>query len=138
MSSFVMGLWIVLTCLGLNLPLKPLVISEYLKASFLLWRKSLSARMYSSIFWRSFSRVCGGFLAKYCAVGPGWSPLDHSFDDNLIRHRWRLGSESQESSDICLQVLFMVLCTLEQSLGSYWLRLEALEASYQHVLQLLP
>jgi hypothetical protein len=64
--------------------------------------------------------------------------LDHSFDDNLIWHRWHLGFESQESSDICLQVLFIVLCTLEQCLGSYWLRLETLEASYQHVLQLLP
>jgi hypothetical protein len=32
----------------------------------------------------------------------------------------------------------MVLRTLEQCLGSYWLRLETLEASYQHVLQLLP
>jgi hypothetical protein len=32
-------------------------------------------RMYSSIFWRSFSRVCGGFLAKYCVVDPGRSPL---------------------------------------------------------------
>jgi hypothetical protein len=31
----------------------------------------LSARMYSSIFWRSFSKVCGGFLAKYYAVDPG-------------------------------------------------------------------
>jgi hypothetical protein len=31
--------------------------------------------MYSSIFWRSFSKVYGGFLAKYCVVGPGWSPL---------------------------------------------------------------
>jgi hypothetical protein len=64
--------------------------------------------------------------------------LDHSFDDNLSRHRWRLGSESQESVDICLQVLFMILRRLEQCLGSYWLRLENLEASYQHVLQLLP
>jgi hypothetical protein len=45
-------------------------------------------------------------------------PLDHSFDDNLIWHHWLLGSESQKSSDICLQVLFMVLHTLEQGLGS--------------------
>jgi hypothetical protein len=70
-----------------------------------------------------------------------WSwtkPLDHSFDDNLIRHRWCLGSESQESSDVCLQVLFMVLRTLEQCLGSHWLCLETLETSYQRVLQLLP
>jgi hypothetical protein len=49
-----------------------------------------------------------------------WSePLDDSFDDNLIWHHWHLGSKSQESSDICLQVLFMILCTLEQDLGSY-------------------
>jgi hypothetical protein len=64
-----------------------------------------------------------------------WSePLDHSFDDILIWHHWRLGSELQKFSDLCLQVLFMVLCILEQGLGSYWLRLETLEASYQHVL----
>jgi hypothetical protein len=31
--------------------------------------------MYSSIFWRSFSKVCGGFLAKYYVVGPGQSPF---------------------------------------------------------------
>jgi hypothetical protein len=36
------------------------------------------------------------------------------------------------------QLLFMVLRTLEQCLGSYWLRPKTLEASYQHVLQLLP
>jgi hypothetical protein len=28
-----------------------------------------------AIFYRSFSKVCGGFLAKYCTVGPSWSPL---------------------------------------------------------------
>jgi hypothetical protein len=74
-----------------------------------------------------------------CKILRCWSwpePLDHSFDDNLIWHRWCLGSESQESSDICMQVLFVVLHTLEQCLGSYWLRLETLKASYQHVLQL--
>jgi hypothetical protein len=60
--------------------------------------------------------------------------LDNRFNDNLIRHRWCLGSESQESSDVCMKVFFMVLRTLEQCLGSYWLRLETLEASYQHVL----
>jgi hypothetical protein len=57
-------------------------------------------------------------------------PLDHSFDDNLIWHRWHLATNSQKSSDICLQVLFMALRTLEQGLGSYWLHLETLEASY--------
>jgi hypothetical protein len=57
-------------------------------------------------------------------------PLDHRFDDNLIWHRWRLGSESQESSDICLQVLFMVLHTVEQCLGSYWFRLVVTSMSF--------
>ena len=94
--------------------------------------------MYSSIFWKSFSTVCGDFLAKILHCRSWSEPLDHSFDDNLVWHRWRLGSESQKSLDICLQVLFMVLRTLEQGLGSYWLRLETLKASYQHVLQLLP
>jgi hypothetical protein len=52
-----------------------------------------------------------------------WSePLDHGFDDDLIRHRWCLGSESQQPLDVCLQVLLMVLCArieLEQSLALY-------------------
>jgi hypothetical protein len=38
------------------------------------WRKSLSALMYSSIFWSNFSKECGGFLAKYCAACPSLSP----------------------------------------------------------------
>jgi hypothetical protein len=43
-----------------------------------------------------------------------WSePLDHGFDDDLIRHRSRLGSKSKESTEICLQVLLMVLRALE-------------------------
>jgi hypothetical protein len=37
--------------------------------------KIVIGRMYSSIFWRSFSRFCGGFLTKYWAVGHGRSPL---------------------------------------------------------------
>jgi hypothetical protein len=68
-----------------------------------------------------------------------WSkPLDHGFDDNLIWHRWHLSSETQKPSDIRLQVFLMVLRALEQSLISYWLRLETLETGYHHVLQLLP
>lgn len=38
-------------------PPKPLAISEYPKASSFLCRKSLSALMYSSIFYKSFSKV---------------------------------------------------------------------------------
>jgi hypothetical protein len=39
--------------------------------------------------------------------------LDHDFNDNLIWHRWRLSSETQKPSDICLQILLMVLCALK-------------------------
>jgi hypothetical protein len=43
-----------------------------------------------------------------------WSePFDHSLDNNLIWHRWRLGPETQKPSDIRLQVFLMVLRALE-------------------------
>jgi hypothetical protein len=44
----------------------------------------------------------------------------------------------QEPSDICLEVFFVVLRALEQSLSSDQLRLKPLEAGDQHILQLLP
>jgi hypothetical protein len=44
---------------------------------------------------------------------PWLEPLDHGFDDDFIRPCWCLGSKSQEPSDVCLQVLLMVLRTLE-------------------------
>ena len=56
-------------------------------------------------------------------------PLDHGLNDNFIGHCRRLCSQTQEPSDIRLKVLLMVLCALEQSLSSDWLRLKALEAS---------
>jgi hypothetical protein len=56
-------------------------------------------------------------------------PLDHGLNDNFIGHYRRLCSQMQESSDIRLKVLLMVLRALKQSLGSDWLRLKALEAS---------
>jgi hypothetical protein len=65
-----------------------------------------------------------------CKILRHWSwseSLDHGFNDNLIGHCRRLSSQSQEPSDVRLQVLLMVLRTLEQSLGSDWLRLKALE-----------
>jgi hypothetical protein len=37
--------------------------------------KVVVSLIYSSIFCRSFSKVCGSFLAKYYDVGPGQSPL---------------------------------------------------------------
>jgi hypothetical protein len=64
-----------------------------------------------------------------------WSePLDHSLNNDLIWHRWRLSFETQKPSDIHLQVFLMVECALEQSLSSHYLHLQTLEASYQHVL----
>jgi hypothetical protein len=48
-----------------------------------------------------------------------WSkPLDHGLNDNLIGHCRRLSSQTQEPLHVCLQVLLMVLCALEQGLSS--------------------
>jgi hypothetical protein len=65
-------------------------------------------------------------------------PFDHGLNDDFIGHRGRLCSQTQEPSDISLEVFFVVLRALEQSLSSTWLRLEPLETGYQHVLQILP
>ena len=56
-------------------------------------------------------------------------PLDHGLNDNFIGHRWCLCPQTQEPSDICLKVFFVVLSALEQSLSSDRLRLKSLEAS---------
>jgi hypothetical protein len=64
--------------------------------------------------------------------------LDHGLNDNFIGHCGRLCSQSQEPSDIHLQVFLIVLCALEQGLGCDWLRLKALKIGNQHVLELLP
>jgi hypothetical protein len=64
--------------------------------------------------------------------------LDHGLNDNLIGHCRRLCSQSQEPSNIHLDVFLMVLRALEQGLSCDWLHLEALETGHQHVLKLLP
>jgi hypothetical protein len=64
--------------------------------------------------------------------------LNHGLNDNFIRHCGRLCPQSQELSDIRLEVFLMVLRALEQSLSCDWLRLKALETGHQHVLELLP
>jgi hypothetical protein len=43
--------------------------------------------------------------------------LDHGLNDNFMGHCGRLCSQSQEPSDICLQVFLMVVCALEQGLS---------------------
>jgi hypothetical protein len=68
-----------------------------------------------------------------------WSKsLNHVLDDNFIGHCGRLCPQSEEPSDIRLEVFLMVLCALEQGLSCDWLRLKALETGHQHVLELLP
>jgi hypothetical protein len=64
--------------------------------------------------------------------------LDHGLNDNFIGYCRRLCPQSQEPSDIRLEVFLMVLRALEQGLSCDWLRLKALETGNQHVLKLLP
>jgi hypothetical protein len=76
--------------------------------------------------------------SKILSCGSWPKSLDHGLNDNLIGHCGCLCSLSQEPSDICLKVFFLVLCALEQCLSSNWFCLETLEASDQHVFELLP
>jgi hypothetical protein len=79
----------------------------------------LLEKLLQGLWWLSCKILCCG----------SWSePLDHDLNDNLIGHCRCLSSQSQEPPDVRLHVLLMVLCALDQSLGSDWLRLEALEA----------
>jgi hypothetical protein len=64
--------------------------------------------------------------------------LNHGLNDNFIEHCGRLCPQSQEPSDICLEVFLIVLRALEQGLSYDWLHLKALETSHQHVLELFP
>ncbi len=65
-------------------------------------------------------------------------PLNHDLNDNFIGHCRRLCSQTQEPSDVCLEILLVILRALKQSLSCDWLRLQALEACHQHVFELLP
>jgi hypothetical protein len=64
----------------------------------------LLEKLLQSLWWL----LCKILSCRSCS-----EPLDHGFDDDLSRHCWRLGFESQEPSDVCLQVLLMVLRALE-------------------------
>jgi hypothetical protein len=70
-----------------------------------------------------------GFPGKILSRRTWPKPFDHGLNDNFIGHCRRLCSQTQEPSDIRLKVLLVVLCALEQSLSSDWLRLKSLEAS---------
>jgi hypothetical protein len=56
--------------------------------------------------------------------------LDQGLNDNFIGHCRRLCPQSQEPSDIRLEVFLMVLRALEQGLSCDWLRLKALETCH--------
>jgi hypothetical protein len=79
-----------------------------------------------------------GFPGKVLSRRSWPKPFDQGLNDDFIRHCGRLCSQTQEPSDIRLEVFFEVLHALEQSLSSNWLCLEPLETGDQHVLQLLP
>ena len=90
----------------------------------------------SDVFIHFLEKLLQGLQRLPCKILCRWSwsePLDHGLNDNLIGHYRRLSSQSEKPSNIRLEVLFLVLCALEQSLGSDWFRLETLEASDHHV-----
>jgi hypothetical protein len=60
--------------------------------------------------------------------------FDHGLNDDFIGQCGGLCSQAQEPSDIRLEVFFVVLRALEQSLSSNRLRLKPLETGDQHVL----
>jgi hypothetical protein len=72
--------------------------------------------------WRLSSEILGS--------GSWTKPLDHGLNDNFIGHCRRLCSQTQEPSDICLEILLMVLRALKQGLSYDWLRLKALETCH--------
>jgi hypothetical protein len=78
-----------------------------------------------------------GFPSKILSHRSWSKPFDHGLNDNLIGHCGRLCSQTQEPSDIHLKVFLVVLCALEQSLSSDWLRLKPLETGDWHILKLL-
>ena len=91
----------------------------------------------SDVLVHFLEKLLQGLWWLSCKILCCWSwskPLDHGLNDNLIGQCRRLGSQSQEPSDIRLEILFLILCALEQSLSGDWLHLKALEASDQHVL----
>jgi hypothetical protein len=79
-----------------------------------------------------------GLSSKILGSRSWTKPFNHGLNDNFIGHCRRLCSKMQEPSDICLEILLMILRALKQGLSCDWLRLEALETCHQHILELLP
>jgi hypothetical protein len=89
-------------------------------------------------FLKQLRQSLRGFPGEVLSRRSWPKPFDHGLNDDFIGHFGRLCSKTQEPSDIRLEVFFMVLRALEQSLSSNRLHLKPLETSDQHVLQLLP
>jgi hypothetical protein len=87
---------------------------------------------------KQFFQGLRGFPGEVLGRRSWPKPLDHGLNENFIGHCWRLCPQTQEPSDIRLEVFFVILRALEQSLSSNRLRLKLLETGDQHVLQLLP
>ena len=75
-----------------------------------------------------------GFPSEVLSCRSWPKPFDHGINDDFIGHYGRLCSQMQEPLNIRLEVFFMVLRALEQSLSSNWLHLKPLETGDQHVL----
>jgi hypothetical protein len=84
------------------------------------------------VFIQLLKKLLQGLWGLPCKIlsPKSWlKPFDHGLNDNFIGQCRHLCSQTQEPSDIRLKVLLMVLCALEQSLSSDWLRLNSLETS---------
>jgi hypothetical protein len=83
---------------------------------------------------KQFLQGLRGFPSEVLGRRSWPKPLNHGLNDNFIGHCWCLCPQTQEPSDIRLEVFFVILRALEQSLSSDQLRLKALETGDQHVL----
>jgi hypothetical protein len=62
---------------------------------------------------KQFLQGLRGFPGEVLGRRSQPKPLDHGLNDNLILHRWRLCPQTQEPSDIRLEVFFVILHALE-------------------------
>ena len=88
-------------------------------------------------FLKQLLQTLGGLPDEVLSRRPWPKTFNHGLSDDFIGHHGRLCSQTQEPLDIRLEVFFVVLRALEQSLSSDWLRLKPLKAGDQHVLKLL-
>jgi hypothetical protein len=103
----------------------------HLRVSVSFFPSLLKIIVSSNIFIHLLEELLQGLWWLSCKVlcRKSWpNPLDHGLNDDLIRYCRCLSSHPQEPSDVCLQVLLMVLRTLKKSLGGDWRCLETLEA----------